>query len=90
MGAGRLKWSFFTNRTGDPAGAGMANALLGSVTLVGLASAFAIPIGLFAAIFLAEFRTHWLAKPIRFIAEMLGSVPSIVIGVFGYALLVRP
>ena len=90
MGSGRLKWSFFTNRTGDPEGAGMANALLGSVTLVGLASAFAIPVGLLAAIFLAEFRSHWLAKPIRFVAEMLGSVPSIVIGVFGYALLVRP
>ena len=90
MGAGRLQWSFFTNRTGDPAGAGMANALLGSITLVGLASAFAIPIGLLTAIFLAEFRSHWLTKPIRFVAEMLGSVPSIVIGVFGYALLVRP
>ena len=90
MGAGRLKWTFFTNRTGDPAGAGMANAILGSVTLVGLASILAIPLGLLAAIFLAEFRTHWLAKPIRFVAEMLGSVPSIVIGIFGYALLVRP
>ncbi len=90
MGAGRLKLSFFTNRTGDPAGAGMANAILGSITLVGLASALAIPVGLLAAIFLAEFRSHWLARPIRFVAEMLGSVPSIVIGVFGYALLVRP
>ncbi len=90
MGAGRLKWSFFTNRTGDPAGAGMANAVLGSMTLVGLASAFAIPVGMLAAIFLAEFRSHWLTKPIRFVAELLGGVPSIVIGVFGYALLVRP
>lgn len=90
MGAGRLNANFFIHRTGDPAGAGMANAILGSLTLVGMASLFAIPIGLLAAIFLAEFRTHGLAKPVRFIAEMLGSVPSIVIGIFGYALLVRP
>ena len=90
MGAGRVNRDLFTHLPYDPTGPGLANAIVGSAMLVGLASLFAIPVGLLAAIFLAEFRNNWLARPVRFVAEMLGGVPSIVVGVFGYTLLVRP
>ena len=58
--------------------------------LVGLATAFAVPVGVLAAVFLAEYRTYRLVAPIRFVAELLGGVPSIVIGIFGYAMFVYP
>ena len=66
------------------------HALVGSATLVGLAAAFAIPVGLSAAVLLSEYRNNRLVAPVRFVAELLGGVPSIVIGVFGYAMLVYP
>jgi len=84
-----LNWEFFTNLPKDEP-MGLAHALKGSVILVGLATAFAVPIGILAAVFLAEYRTHWMTGPVRFVAEMLGGVPSIVIGIFGYAMLVYP
>jgi phosphate transport system permease protein len=91
-GVGSLSWDFFVKTPpplGEPGG-GMANALVGSAMLVGLATAFAVPVGLFAAIFLAEYRNGWLANSTRFIGELLGGVPSIVIGIFVYSLIVRP
>ena len=60
----------------------MANALLGSVLLVGAASLCAVPVGLLAAIYLAEYRARWMGATVRFIGELLGGVPSIVIGIF--------
>ncbi|MBY0461136.1 MAG: phosphate ABC transporter permease PstA, partial [Gemmataceae bacterium] len=90
-GAGYVTPEFFTNLPNEPGQPpGLAHALVGSVTLVGLASVFAIPIGLLAAVFLSEYRNHPLVTPVRFVAELLGNVPSIVIGVFAYALLVYP
>jgi phosphate transport system permease protein len=88
-GAGNVNLAFFTNLPNDRQ-PGLAHALVGSVTLVGLAAAFAIPVGLLAAVFLSEYKKHPLVAPVRFVAEMLGSVPSIVLGVFGYAILVYP
>ncbi len=88
-GAGQVHKTFFTNLPNDDP-PGLYHALYGSVTLVGLASAFAIPIGILAAILLSEYRNKRLVAPVRFVAELLGGVPSIVIGVFGYALLVYP
>jgi phosphate transport system permease protein len=58
--------------------------------MVLLASAFAVPFGILAAIFLTEYKEHRLTRPIRFFSELLGGVPSIVIGIFGYAVLVQP
>jgi phosphate transport system permease protein len=71
-------------------GGGMANAMYGSCLLVGLASLFAVPVGLLAAVYLAEYRSGWLGATVRFVGELLGGVPSIVIGLFGYAVLVKP
>jgi phosphate transport system permease protein len=88
-GAGEVNWAFFTNLPNDTP-RGLYHALVGSVTLVGLASAFAIPIGVMAAVLLSEYRNARLVGPVRFVAELLGGVPSIVIGIFGYAVLVYP
>jgi phosphate transport system permease protein len=88
-GAGQVTLAFFTNLPNDRP-PGLYHALVGSVTLVGLASAFAIPVGLLAAVLLSEYRNNPLVAPVRFVAELLGGVPSIVIGVFVFALLVYP
>jgi phosphate transport system permease protein len=91
-GTGALNWAFFTNLPAPVGelGGGMANALYGSFVLVGLASAFAVPIGVLTAIYLAEYRRGPLASIVRFIGELLAGVPSIVIGIFGYYLVVKP
>ena len=91
-GVGALNWAFFTNLpapVGEPGG-GMANALYGSFMLVGLASLFAVPVGILSAIYLSEFRSDYLAPVVRFVGELLAGVPSIVIGIFGYYLVVKP
>ncbi|MDE3059412.1 MAG: phosphate ABC transporter permease PstA, partial [Pseudomonadota bacterium] len=62
----------------------------GSLLLVGLATLFALPVGLLAAIYLSEYRARRLASAVRFIGELMGSVPSIVIGIFAYAVVVKP
>ena len=89
---GGFNWAFFTNLPAPVGerGGGMANALFGSFVLVGLASAFAVPIGILAAVYLAEYRSERLGPTVRFIGELLAGVPSIVIGVFGYYLVVQP
>jgi phosphate transport system permease protein len=69
---------------------GLGHAMLGSALVVGLATALAVPFGLMAAVYLAEARRSRLAPAVRFTAELLGGVPSIVIGIFAYAVLVYP
>jgi phosphate transport system permease protein len=72
------------------AGGGMRDDIYGTFILVGLASVIALPVGLMAGIFLAEFAGPKAASVIRFAADVLAGVPSIIVGVFAYALLVRP
>src|SRR5215469_3667843 len=92
-GAGSLNLDFFTQipkAAGEPGG-GMANAIVGSAVLLGIASVIGVPIGIGAGIFLAEFgRGTRLANAIRFTADVLNGVPSIVMGVAAYALIVSP
>lgn len=91
-GGTALNWDFFTKLpapVGQPGG-GMANAFYGSFIMVAMATAFSVPIGLLAAVYLTEYRSKRFGSVVRFVAEMLGSVPSIVIGIFGYYAVVRP
>lgn len=69
-------------------GGGISNAIMGSVVLVGLASSFSIPIGLGAGIYLSEFGRNRFADLVRYLADVLAGVPSIVVGIFAYALIV--
>ena len=69
---------------------GLGHAMLGSLMIVAMAAAFAVPLGLLAAVYLAEARNAPFAVAVRFVAELLGGVPSIVIGIFAYAILVGP
>lgn len=89
-GAGSLNWSFLT-QTPKPvgeAGGGMANALLGSVMILAIASLFGVPIGIGAGVYLAEYGRNRLGKLVRFTADVLNGVPSIVIGLVAYGLVV--
>jgi len=91
-GASSLNWDFFTKMPAPvgQTGGGMANAIVGTFELVGIAALMGIPIGVGAGIYLVENRGRWLAQLIRFAADVMMGVPSIVIGIFGYAVLVRP
>jgi phosphate transport system permease protein len=91
-GASAIDWNFLTGLPLPPgeAGGGIANALVGSVMVVACAILFALPIGLGAAIFINEFPSARLGRAVRFMAEVLTGVPSIVVGLFAYALVVRP
>jgi phosphate transport system permease protein len=71
-------------------GGGMANAILGSSLMVGLGSLIGIPWGVMAGIYLSEYGKTPIAKAVRFFADMLASVPSIIVGLFVYVLVVKP
>jgi len=92
-GADALNWSFFTERptpAGVPGG-GLANAILGTLMITGLAALIGVPLGLLAGVFLSEFgKASKLAPAIRFAANILMGTPSILIGIFVYALMVMP
>ena len=92
-GASSLNLAFFTQipKPVGEVGGGMANAILGSGILLGMASALRVPVGIGGGIFLAEFgRGTKLANAIRFTADVLNGVPSIVMGLAAYSLIVVP
>jgi phosphate transport system permease protein len=92
-GASSLNVSFFTQnpKPVGESGGGMANAIAGSGILLGIASLIGIPVGIGGGIFLAEFgRGTKLADAVRFTADVLNGVPSIVMGIAIYALIVVP
>jgi len=90
LGIGGLSLDLFTKMTPPPGGdGGLLNAIVGSVLMVGLSMLFGTPIGILAGIYLAEYgQRGWLAGTTRFINDILLSAPSIVIGLFVYAILV--
>jgi phosphate transport system permease protein len=91
-GAAGLSWTFFTHLptpVGEPGG-GIGNALLGTLYLVGFACLLGLPVGVGAGVFLAERGDGPVGRLIRFTAEVLSGVPSIVIGIVAYGLIVVP
>jgi phosphate transport system permease protein len=89
-GVGSINWAFLT-QTPKPvgeAGGGMANAIVGSAFILGLASILGVPIGVGAGIYLAEFGRNRFGDLIRFTADVLNGVPSIVVGIVAYAIVV--
>jgi phosphate transport system permease protein len=92
LGLGGLSFATLTQMTPPPnEEGGLANAIFGSMLMVGLATLVGTPIGVMAGIYLAEFdKSGWLASVTRFVNDILLSAPSIVIGLFVYAIAVSP
>jgi phosphate transport system permease protein len=91
-GGTSISWNFFTKLPAPvgESGGGMANAIVGSAKLLLLASLIGVPVGFFGAIYLAEFGGGTTAFVVRYAADLLNGVPSIVIGIFAYGLVVLP
>jgi phosphate transport system permease protein len=91
-GGASINWNFFTKLPAPvgEAGGGMANAIVGSGKLLLLATLIGVPIGFFGAIYLAEFSGSKMAFVVRYAADLLNGVPSIVIGIFAYTMVVLP
>jgi phosphate transport system permease protein len=91
-GGKSLNWAFFTNLpvpVGE-SGGGMANAIVGSAKLLLLASLVGVPIGLLGGVYLAEFGGRTFSFIVRYTTDLLNGVPSIVMGIFAYTIIVIP
>ena len=92
QGVQSLNFAFFTQMpkpVGEPGG-GMANAIVGTLMMSGLGALFAMPIGVMSGVYMSEYAGTRLASAVRFAADTLNGVPSIVIGVFVYGIAVLP
>lgn len=91
-GASALSLDFFTQmpKPVGEAGGGLANAIVGTLILIGIATAVGLPIGVGAGLYLAEYRRSPLATVVRFLSDVLNGLPSIVMGIFAWQFLVRP
>src|SRR6202165_2789061 len=91
-GLGSINWAFLT-QTPKPVGeigGGMANAIVGSMVILAIASLLGVPLGIGAGIFLSEYGRNRYGDIVRFISDVLNGVPSIVIGIVAYGLVVLP
>jgi phosphate transport system permease protein len=91
-GASSLDWSFFV-RNPVPAGesgGGVANAIVGTILIVGIAALIGLPIGIGAGLYLAEYGSGRLGFLVRFVADVLNGTPSIVVGILAWTWLVKP
>jgi phosphate transport system permease protein len=90
-GAPALNWAFFTQRPAPlgQTGGGVAPAILGTLTMVGIGALIGIPVGVGSGIYLAEFGRGRFADTVRFVADLMTGLPSIAIGAFAWAILVR-
>lgn len=91
-GASALSVNFFTQMP-QPVGApdgGVANAIVGTLVLIGIAASIGLPVGVGAGLYLSEFRATRLATVTRFLSDVLNGLPSIVMGIFAWQFLVRP
>lgn len=89
-GIGSINWAFLTQppKPVGEAGGGMGNAIVGSMLILGIASSIGIPLGVGAGIYLSEYGRNRLGDLIRFTADVLNGVPSIVVGIVAYSLVV--
>jgi phosphate transport system permease protein len=91
-GGKSINWAFFTQlpKPVGELGGGMANAVVGSAKLLLVASLFGVPVGFLGGVYLAEFSGQKVASVVRYAADLLNGVPSIVIGIFAYSVAVLP
>jgi phosphate transport system permease protein len=91
-GGRSLDWNFFTKLplpTGE-VGGGMANAIVGSAKIVGVAALIGLPIGFLAGVYLSEFEDKVFGAVVRYVADLLNGIPSIVVGILAWSLVVVP
>jgi phosphate transport system permease protein len=91
-GASSIDWAFFTKSPvpAGQSGGGVANAIVGTGIIVGLAALIGVPIGVGAGMYLAEYGSGRFGFVVRFIADVLNGTPSIVIGIVGWTFIVKP
>lgn len=91
-GASSLNWDFFTKLPAPVGekGGGIANAIVGTIEIVGVACLIGVPVGVGTGIYLAENRGQYLSYAMRFAADILMGLPTIVVGIFVYTIVVRP
>ncbi len=91
-GASSLDWSFFVKNPvpAGQSGGGVANAIVGTLIIVGLAALIGLPIGIGTGLYLAEYGSGRLGWTVRFVADVLNGTPSIVVGIFAWTWLVKP
>lgn len=91
-GGSSLNVAFFTElpKPVGESGGGMANALVGSAKMLGIAAITGLPVGLLAGLYLSEFAGRTMAGAVRYAADLLNGMPSIVVGIFVYTLVVLP
>lgn len=89
-GLASVNWAFLTQTPKPPGevGGGVANGIVGSAMILGIASLLGVPLGIGAGIYLAEYGRNRLGDAVRFTADVLNGVPSIVIGIVAYAIVV--
>lgn len=92
LGVGSLSIAFFTQmpKPVGESGGGLANGIVGTLELIAIAAAVGLPVGIGAGLYLAEKKTTLLANGVRFLSDVLNGLPSIVMGIFAWQLLVRP
>jgi len=92
QGISSLDWNFFTKLPQPPGetGGGMANSIIGTLILCGLGASFGVPIGILSGVYIVESGTTRLGTAARFAADTLNGVPSIIIGLFAYIVVVLP
>ena len=91
-GGRSLDWNFFTKLPLPPGevGGGMANAIVGSIQIVGVAALIGLPVGFLAGVYLSEFEDKMFAPLVRYVADLLNGIPSVVVGLLAWALVVVP
>jgi phosphate transport system permease protein len=91
-GGRSLDWNFFTKLPLPPgeSGGGMANAIVGSMEILAMAGLIGIPVGFFAGVYLSEFEDKKFASLVRYTADLLNGVPSIIVGILAWTLVVVP
>jgi phosphate transport system permease protein len=92
QGAASINWAFVTQlpRPVGVTGGGVANGIVGSIIIVGIATVIAVPVGVLTGVYLALFGRNAFAESLRLLADVLAGIPSIAIGLFAYTLFVAP
>lgn len=89
-GISSINIDFFTElpKPVGEAGGGIANAIIGSIQIVGIGAVFGIPVGLLAGIYVAEYSKTFVANLVKFVTDVLSGIPSIIVGIFAYGVIV--